>query len=189
MGNRATPVRIPDFLPEIRGRFKEVREGLGLDVRGFADGVSRAGYEVSQASVSGYEDETTIPAEYLAAVCTAYDINPAYLLWGELPEQRQTPAHLERVLEIISDVASVADEEEIARLQKIIQTMKEEDGPATLSLIIGRRLGLRDPRRRSLYSGLSSSGLETMRSPLRPTPGIPNGRRMISAMMGLQAQG
>lgn len=98
-----------------------------MDLGGFADGVSRTGYEVSQSSVSGYENETTIPAEYLAAVCTAYDINPAYLLWGELPEQRQTPAHLERVLEIIRDDVSVTDEEEIARLRKVIQAMKQED--------------------------------------------------------------
>ena len=127
MGKKARPLRIPDFLPEIRGRFRDVREGLGLDLGGFADGVSRTGYEVSQSSVSGYENETTIPAEYLAAVCTAYDINPAYLLWGELPEQRQTPAHLERVLEIIRDDVSVTDEEEIARLRKVIQAMKQED--------------------------------------------------------------
>ncbi len=127
MENRATPVGTPDFLPEIRGRLKVVREGLALGVRGFADGVSMAGYEVSQASVSGYENETMIPAEYLAAVCTAYDVNPAYLLWGELPEQRQSPAHAERVLEIIRDVASDPDEEEITRLQKIIRVMKEED--------------------------------------------------------------
>jgi hypothetical protein len=127
MGKKARPLRIPDFLPEIRGRFRDVREGLGLDLGGFADGVSRTGYEVSQASVSGYENETTIPAEYLAAVCTAYDINPAYLLWGELPEQRQAPAHMERVLEIIRDDVSVTDEEEIARLRKVIQAMKQED--------------------------------------------------------------
>ncbi len=127
MGKKATPVGTPDFLPEIRGRLKVVREGLGLGVRGFADGVSMAGYEVSQASVSGYEKETMIPAEYLAAVCTAYDVNPAYLLWGELPEQRQSPAHTERVLEIIRDVASTSDEDEIARLGKIIRAMKEED--------------------------------------------------------------
>ena len=127
MDNRATPVGIPEFLPEIRGRLKVVREGLGLGVRGFADGVSMAGYEVSQASVSAYENETLIPAEYLAAVCTAYDVNPAYLLWGELPEQRQSPTHAERVLEIVRDVASDPDEEEIARLRKIIQVLKEED--------------------------------------------------------------
>ena len=127
MGNRAAPVRIPGFLPETPGRLKVVREGLGLGVDAFADGVGRAGYEVSQASVSGYENETMIPAEYLAAVCTAYDINPAYLLWGELPEQRKTPAHAERVLEVIRDVASATDEEEIARLRKVIQAMKEDD--------------------------------------------------------------
>ncbi len=127
MGEKARPLGIPEFLPEIRGRFRDVREGLGLGLGGFADGVSRTGYEVSQASVSGYENETMIPAEYLAAVCTAYDINPAYLLWGELPEQRQSPAHAERVLEIIRDVASTSDEEEITRLQKIIRVMKEED--------------------------------------------------------------
>ena len=127
MENRATSDETPDFLPEIRGRLKVVREGLGLGVRGFADGVSMAGYEVSQASVGGYENETMIPAEYLAAVCTAYDVNPAYLLWGELPEQRQSPAHTERVLEIIRDIASTSDEDEIARLRKIIRAMKEED--------------------------------------------------------------
>jgi hypothetical protein len=127
MGEKARPLGVPDFFPEIRSRFRAVRERLGLGLGGFADGVSRTGYEVSQASVSGYENETTIPAEYLAAVCTAYDINPAYLLWGELPEQRQAPAHLERVLEIIRDDVSVTDEEEIARLRKVIQAMKQED--------------------------------------------------------------
>ena len=96
-------------------------------MRGFADGVTGAGYEVSQASVSEYENETTIPAEYLAAVCTAYDINPAYLLWGELPEQRRSPAHAERVLETVRDVPSGTDKEELARLRKIIHAMKRDD--------------------------------------------------------------
>lgn len=87
-----------EYLPAIRGRLKEIRHDLGLGVRGFALGISDVGYEVSQASISGYENGTTIPAEYVAAVCEAYDINPTYLIWGEAPKERQEPDEAARKL-------------------------------------------------------------------------------------------
>ena len=108
-------------------RLKEIRENNGLSLRGFAAGVSKVGSNVSHTSVTDYEGGTPVPADYLSGVCVAYDINPAWLFWGEPPRERRTPAHAERVLEIVRDLTGTTDEEEIAYIQKVIQEMRKDD--------------------------------------------------------------
>lgn len=123
MENRPKSVKHSDYLPAIRGRLKDIRLDLGLGVRGFARGISKVGYEVSQASISGYENGTTIPAQYVAAVCEAYDINPTYLIWGEPPKQRQQPDEAAKKLAALRGLIDATENDWI----EVVRPLLEQD--------------------------------------------------------------
>lgn len=75
-------------------RLVKVRNAEGLGVRDFGD---RTG--VSKQTVLNYEQGGDPPASYLAAVCNEFQINPAWLLFEELPMERRPPSETEQRLE------------------------------------------------------------------------------------------
>lgn len=80
----------------IATRLKALRDDLHLSSRAFAGAVTEAGFPVSHAAVLGYEKERedggpeSVPGDYLAAVCKAFDVAPAWILTGIGP--RKQPA-------------------------------------------------------------------------------------------------
>lgn len=93
----------------LASRLAQVRADLGLVSRGFAAGLGEVGLSVSHTSVVEYEKGTTVPVTYLAAVCEAYDINPAYLIWGEPPKQRQPPTLAAKKLQAVREVLDATE--------------------------------------------------------------------------------
>ena len=88
-----TPVKGHTRMSTIAHRLAEVRAASGLGVRPFAERITQAGYAVSYGSVSAYEREDgteKVPADYVAAVCDAFNINPSWLLLGIGPRERTT---------------------------------------------------------------------------------------------------
>lgn len=86
-----TPVKGHTRMSTIAHRLAEVRAASGLGVRPFAERITQAGYAVSYGSVSAYEREDgteKVPADYVAAVCDAFNINPSWLLLGTGPRER-----------------------------------------------------------------------------------------------------
>jgi PAS domain S-box-containing protein len=91
----------------ISDRLRSVRERTGLSVRGFATALEKdAGYGVSHSSVSEYEGGRTVPANYIAAVLRAFQINPTWLLTGEGLEAMVPPEIEQRAFE---EIATVVD--------------------------------------------------------------------------------
>lgn len=88
-----TPVKGHTRMSTIAHRLAEVRAASGLGVRPFAERITQAGYAVSYGAVSAYEREDgteKVPADYVAAVCDAFNINPSWLLLGIGPRERTT---------------------------------------------------------------------------------------------------
>ena len=100
-------------------RLAQVRADLGLVSRGFAAGLSEVGLNVSHTSVMEYEKGTTVPVPYLAAVCEAYDINPAYLIWGEPPERREPPTLAAKKLRAVREVLDATESDLIRVVRQI----------------------------------------------------------------------
>lgn len=72
-----------DLLPE---RLAQVRDQHST--RDFARALKeRAGLSVTHSMVARYEQGTSPPARYVAAVCRAFDVKPAWLLTGYGPRR------------------------------------------------------------------------------------------------------
>jgi transcriptional regulator with XRE-family HTH domain len=70
---------LPQRLAQIRSQHS---------TRDFADILQeRAGLSVTHSMIGRYEKGTSPPARYIAAVCTAFDVKPAWLLTGEGPRR------------------------------------------------------------------------------------------------------
>lgn len=95
-------------LSTIADRLRSLRSREGLSVRAFAQALrDRGSYETSRSSVSQYENNTRVPAEYARAVCAAFGVRPDWLLLGEgLPTWVEEPV-LERTL---ARIASLIEE-------------------------------------------------------------------------------
>lgn len=128
MGHRIQPVKSSERGVSIPTRLLEVRAATGLDLRGFAtDLLKRVGYDVSHASVMGYEKDTAMPAAYVAAVCVAYALNPAWLLLGELPKERQPPDEAAKKLAVLRGLID-ATTDDWARVERHYLEIVEEEG-------------------------------------------------------------
>lgn len=80
---RVHPVKVCVRMESIASRLAALRRDLGLSTRKFAELVTEAGYPIRHSTVGSYEREEgteKIPADYLAAVCIAFRVNPTWLL-------------------------------------------------------------------------------------------------------------
>lgn len=81
-------------------RLAKVRADWGVSVREFAERLKAVGYDVSYGSVQLYEKEDAkVPAEYLAAVCRAFEKSPAWLLMDVGPEDYFEPTEAQKIIE------------------------------------------------------------------------------------------
>jgi len=69
-------------MSDLAARLMGVRTSNQLSTRGFALALAQAGYPVSHTSVSGYENGTGVPAAYVSAVASLFDVDPEWLLTG-----------------------------------------------------------------------------------------------------------
>jgi len=95
----------------IADRLRAVRTNRNLSVRAMSSRIEKCGLKVSASAVSQYENGTTVPAAYVAAVCRAFDIAPGWLLLGEEPGSSQEGVPLlEETLRRILTLADTAHE-------------------------------------------------------------------------------
>lgn len=104
----------------IAARLKALREDRGVSSRAFAAAVAGAGFPVSHAAVLGYETEReagepeSVPGGYLAAVCRAFGVEPAWLLTDTGPRERPATAatddYAAGLIEAVAELRKVADQ-------------------------------------------------------------------------------
>lgn len=98
-------------MSDIHQRLEEVRERENLSRRAFAKEIGgREGYSVSHSSVGQYESDTTVPAAYAGAVCSAFGINPRWLILGQGVRGDMQPSEAEEALAEIAAVIEALDD-------------------------------------------------------------------------------
>lgn len=93
-------------MKDISDRLASARARQDLSLRAFAKALEeRVGHRVSFDSVRRYEAGDTVPpADYLAAVCRAFDVDPAWMLLGTGSMRRIAPAAQTDALEQIATI-------------------------------------------------------------------------------------
>lgn len=83
----------------IGDRVKALREAAELELRPFAEYVARmGGFRRSHSAVAKYESGSEPPAEFIAAVCRAFGVNPGWILLGDEPIYATSPTTAERIV-------------------------------------------------------------------------------------------
>ena len=118
---------------EIDLRFRriltEVRRDAGGDFKTVAGDLAEVGYDVSNNTVSNYEDSTTkkIPLEYIDAVCRRYNINHAYFFSADAPKRPTDPKKTERVLEVVRRAVDPTSEDYLEKVLRILRKLPGDD--------------------------------------------------------------
>lgn len=93
-------------MEDIHDRLALLRSKRDLSLRGFADTLrTRCGFDVSHDSARRYEEgQTRIPAGYLQAVCTAFDVAAEWLLLGTGSPKSPPSPLVEQAFEEIGEI-------------------------------------------------------------------------------------
>lgn len=93
----------------------------GGDFTDLEAGLAAVGYVVSANTVKNYETGKTqkVSADYIDALCRAFQLNPAYFFSDGVPKQRYGPGQAERTLEGVRRLVNAKEPSELRVVRQV----------------------------------------------------------------------